>query len=1031
MFRLFIFLLFFSIIVKGQNLNHQLDKALILYENFQRDKADSILTTIKGADKTIEQKIIYCFLRDHLHNSLSSNQLLEKLSPKQITSLPSSHRSMLLGTAALNYATRWEADKMYSTATKAMKYAQPLDKINSIYEFLPYCALSFSQFAVEKYGDAVQTVRNVYPKIIAKKYNCTHTKGLIYNALGLTSADFGQEKLSLYFQEENLKCLLQSQNKKYDALYTTYNNLGQTNIIYGDYQKAMAYQLKAKEVADQHFGGEYSYEWPWHMGWLNFKLGNYDLFEYYTQKSSDLIVEKVGKNHIDYILINRVFIEGYLKFGNYTKAKEKLQLIRNVLDNGFSTEKETEIFLEVQLGQIAILEKKYAQAIRHLKKAYLFVQNQPFFYEQKIEITYHLASAYYHLNQKKSAHTTINTCFKYLKKTELNSWATQQWQVKTQLLYLKINNNETSKEDYEKLLAQLNKTLLNQNLKLLVYSDYSSFLLKNKQPIEAKKIVEKGLNALQSPHNILGNVKQPISQISKKMIAVAQEVYLTLYLQKPNENNFNHLFRSIEYKKANALQNVFRQRKLKSMAYVPDSIFKRDQFLKNRILVLKNQMQTTFETNKNFLLKELTEINQEYTLFIEKHKNLYPKYFGIMFPDISDIKTVCNQLGRRQCLLSFTTIGDEDYMLYISHSHREIRKLPKLDYRLMIEKLNVAAKENNIELYKDLAYQLYRYIFAPIAPILKENIFYIPSKNLAYLNPEILIYNQSKNQFDQLNYLLKTYNFRRNYSINLMMQNKGSQHKSKSGMLVFAPIFDAKMKEDYLAGISNQKIDSQYLYLLRQPFSKEMLKQIPKRYKAKKYVGADAKEEIFKQNGNNYGILHLSTHTQLNSRSPMNSKIYFAKNSLDKKNDGDLFLYEIYSMPLENELTVLSTCDAAGSFSQNSANELISLAHSFSYAGCKNLIYTLWSVDEQQTQSILSDFYINSSGKSPFSKDLRKSKLQYLEKTKGSLASPYYWGGLVIQSSFEPHDNAFDSRFLWLLLPLVLGVVIWRKIQQR
>lgn len=1031
-FRVLLYgLLFFSFsFVKSQSTQKQLDIALSFYENFHQKKADSVLQTIKNHSKTTEQKIIYCFLNDNINRAFSSNQLLKKLSHSQIHTLSPLHRSILLGTSSLNHANNWDAPKMYASAQKAIKYATPINKIKSIYELLPYSALCFAQFAIEKYGDAAQTVYDIYPNIKAKNFNCSQTKRDAYNAMGLATTDFGHQKLSIELQESNLNCLLSSKNTSKGSLYSTYNNLGQTHILYGDYQKAMEYQLKAKEVGDKYFKSQYSYEWFWHMGWLNYSLGNYDLFKHYTQKAHDMIVEKFGKNHMDYILINKVFVAGYLKFGDYKNARERLLMAQDALKNNFKTHSETYIFLEIQLGKIDLLEKKYKKAIQHLKKAHNFLKNKPFYYEHKIEVDFHLAKAYYHLKNKEEANKILKNCFENLSKTE--SWSAKNRKIKAQLLYLRINKEKTQTQDYENLINQINTDFLNQNSLLSVYEEYCYFLLSKNRLNQANTIAKKGLDLLNTSNSMLGDMNHPVSNESKKMIEVAQLVYLKNYLKTPTPTNLNTLFKSTEYKKANELQSVFYQKKLKSIAYIPDSIFRREQFLKNRMNVLKDEIKSAEKSGKSthFLLKSLTEVNRNYTKFVQKYKEKYPRYFGIMFPKISELTEVQEKLGNKQCILSFTRIKNEYYAIFISKTNAQLFKLPNADYSSEITKLNLAAKNNDIKIYKETAYNLYNRIFKPIESVLLPNVIYIPTQELAYLNPEMLIANRTGKQFKELSYLLKQYNFSRNYSINLMIHGSDNKTNTKSKMLAFAPIFDSEMKKEYLKNFREHKIDSQYLYLLKQPFAKKMLKEIPSRYKIKKYMGSLAKEATFKQHSKNYNILHFSTHTLLNAAEPMNSKIYFAKTDSNEREDGDLHLHEIYAMSLNNDLTVLSTCDAAKSNFTNVGNEFISLTHSFAYAGSKNLIYTLWSIDEQQSQIILGDFYDYFKANSSFSKKLRKAKLQYLTTTTPQLASPYYWGGIVIQSGFETDKATSFHWIFWVLGALVL-FLIWFFYRQK
>lgn len=115
--------------------------------------------------------------------------------------------------------------------------------------------------------------------------------------------------------------------------------------------------------------------------------------------------------------------------------------------------------------------------------------------------------------------------------------------------------------------------------------------------------------------------------------------------------------------------------------------------------------------------------------------------------------------------------------------------------------------------------------------------------------------------------------------------------------------------------------------------------------------------------------------------------------SIDGSNNGILSAEEAKSLDLKNtELVVLSACDTG--LGDNLVGEgVIGLQRAFMIAGAKSLIMSLWEVDDDSTQKLMTLFYTNWI-KNKMSKEdaLYQAKLE-MKKLK---PEPYYWAGFVL-----------------------------------
>jgi CHAT domain-containing protein len=155
----------------------------------------------------------------------------------------------------------------------------------------------------------------------------------------------------------------------------------------------------------------------------------------------------------------------------------------------------------------------------------------------------------------------------------------------------------------------------------------------------------------------------------------------------------------------------------------------------------------------------------------------------------------------------------------------------------------------------------------------------------------------------------------------------------------------------------------------------------------------DANETRIKSNDiNKYNYLHFATHGIVDETDPELSRIFLNENSGD---DGHLFAGEIYNLNLNAELAVLSACQTGlGKYSKGEG--VIGLSRALVYAGAKNLVVSFWSVADESTAQLMTDFYselLKNPGKG-FSYALQQSKIKMIGSKEFS--DPYYWAPFVL-----------------------------------
>ncbi|NQW36447.1 MAG: CHAT domain-containing protein [Flavobacteriales bacterium] len=133
-------------------------------------------------------------------------------------------------------------------------------------------------------------------------------------------------------------------------------------------------------------------------------------------------------------------------------------------------------------------------------------------------------------------------------------------------------------------------------------------------------------------------------------------------------------------------------------------------------------------------------------------------------------------------------------------------------------------------------------------------------------------------------------------------------------------------------------------------------------------LNSNASKKAFETLAKNYSIIHLSTHAT--------SGDYYTPPAIEF-HDETLYLPEIYGYNLQADLLVLSACET-GIGTLRKGEGSMSLARGFSYAGVKNLLVSLWKVNDKSTEEIMAGFYKNHEQSVNKSEALHTSKLAYI-----------------------------------------------------
>ena len=147
-------------------------------------------------------------------------------------------------------------------------------------------------------------------------------------------------------------------------------------------------------------------------------------------------------------------------------------------------------------------------------------------------------------------------------------------------------------------------------------------------------------------------------------------------------------------------------------------------------------------------------------------------------------------------------------------------------------------------------------------------------------------------------------------------------------------------------------------------------------------------------------ILHITTHGYFISDENITNPMLKSGVALSGANvgikqqtgEGLMNALKLSGLSLEGtDLVVLSACET-GVVDAKDTSSVASLPKTFIQAGSKNVLMSLWSVDDNSTVELMKEFYADTKGNGKFNEVLREAKLKMIKDAK----HPFYWAAFIM-----------------------------------
>jgi len=819
-----------------------------------------------------------------------------------------------------------------------------------------------------------QKAKKIYLKII-KLYNAANlpndiTLAMIYNNLANVYFSLNMPDSAIIYDNNAIKIAKQILGENNPISASAYSGIGQIYSQKGENSLALQYAQKALDIKKNSYGKNSLNVADEYINIANilYHIGKYEDALNYNFNAINIYLKYYNQNNLNLAKPYINIALNYLKFGSYNNAKKFLLKALDIQNKNNLQQTPTTAKIYTNLGIIYLKINDYQNALKNLILSIkifdtLYGKNSSFL----IIPYYNLGNIY--LNKKKP----INA-LKYFN------------------LSLKANDPNFDTINYKISDNYFDGIRLIETLKGIA----AAYIIKpnSQNLIKALKIIYKAdtLITIVRTRIFTEEDKLRLSQTASEIYDLAQQICFNLYAQKKHKFIYD-AFYFAQRNKGTLLLKAIYNLKFEKQAAIPDTILKKEKYLKEQLLLYKNILaQTTDPKKENTYRNLVLYYRQQIDNLMNIIKKKYPKYYQKKYKIITvSLDSIQNILDAKTQIIDYTDTKDKIFAIVITKSSIEFFSQEKEQNfeTQILEFYNIISgyKKTSAQKFQNLASELYQTLF-PFTPNKKiKHLIIIPDKSLNNIPFGALVKsNISKPNFKNLDYLIKHYAISYHYSESLLytLSHRKQKHYDYD-FLGIAPVFSGKTSRTFqdfsVPALPNTKLEVDTIVSLLQK----------ENYKTKTLISTQATYENFLNLTNSYSfkIIHLATHAYINSENPNLSVLLFAP-----KNNSTVDMYgsDIYSLHINPELLVLSACETGkGKISEGEG--IIGISRAFIYVGTKNLLISLWQVSDISTKNLMINFYRALIKEKNYAKALQQAKISLINS---KFNNPYFWAAFIL-----------------------------------
>ncbi|CAN5816456.1 hypothetical protein BH10BAC2_BH10BAC2_26630 [soil metagenome] len=467
-----------------------------------------------------------------------------------------------------------------------------------------------------------------------------------------------------------------------------------------------------------------------------------------------------------------------------------------------------------------------------------------------------------------------------------------------------------------------------------------------------------------------------------------------------------HTLEWISKSRATSLAISLKENTIKKYAGLPDSLLQQEKNMRISISRLKLQLQQSSDTTIQVSL--LSAINtaalelQSLTNAYRKYPSYYKQKFAADSFDITGIQK--NVLDNKTAAICYFRANSTLKAFIIKHNDITEQDLTgDTMLRKELDKYIESLSSGNTGRVYDPAPAKYLHTVL-VAPLLKQlsgitSLVIIPDQKLINIPFEAL-------QAEDGSYLIENYDVTYQYALPFLQKNNVMFYKADA--LAVAPF--AEKNSNATMAVLTSSVD-----------------EIADFATQSQLINAAATKNNFMTRVTNASVIHLATHAVVNFETPADSYIAFY-NQGTTDTGYKIFAHELYNLQLPNtQLVFLSACET-GSGKMSQSEGALSLSRAFAFAGCPNIITSLWKAEDKSTAYISKHFYDYAEKGYTYTQALQQAKKDLLaDASMSQFHAPQYWSHLIFIGDVQEQKS---NLWMWLIIAvavaIIAGLFIWK-----
>jgi len=863
-----------------------------------------------------------------------------------------------------------------------------------------------------------------------------------HNKLGFNYAVVAIFDSAKKYLDWALKIGLEKFGENHIVVAGSYNNLGVLHYFKGDFEPAIDYYKKSLQIrrgilGEEHPEVAHSYS---NIGTIYYHgIGDYDLaLEYF--KRALALQEKLSKRvpAEEASLHNNLGI-AYADKGEFKLALEHHQKALRLRQNEWPEENHPDVASSyTNLGIACKYAKDYERAIQNLQRGVgLFQKIYRGDHHYIVISLQNLGLVFYEKGEHGRAITHFQTCLamahrlfgKHNPEIGVNYSALG-------MVYAKQHRYDEALAQYEKAAAALAlnsnpatpytnppmKDILSEIYLLNLLDARGEALLasaeKSKNADRKLELFQAALSSFEQGLALIDSMRISYKAegskfwVGEKHFSIYEKAVSTAFLLHESTKDSRWLRRAFtfsEMAKAGVLQRALQESRARRFAGIPDSLLARERELRIDLTRINTQLLQLSPAGADSLQRKELENDffsrrREYDALLTFFDSKYPQYYALKYQiQPVMVEDLQNLLDDQTVAVEYFA-GDSAIYLFAVAKDRfdamQLHKDPNLKKHLTA--LLGAIKTSSYDDYATNAFYFYQMLVAPVAHTAKnKKLIVIPDGVLNYIPFEALLTNAKSANGDAMDYRTLPYLLREHavsyvYSASLLRQAVAPKSgQTNSTLLALAPVFPNGIpNKSGAAQMWNATATSNTHNALKGylPETREEVEGIAALFRRNRSFferwfsltgtkilmeSAASERNLKSQNLGHFRFIHFATHGLINEEVPDLSGVLFLDDSLSGE-DGVLHLSEIYNLALDAELVVVSACESGvGKLSRGEG--LLGLSRGFLYAGAKNLLVSLWQVNDASTARLMHEFYAGILAGQSRAEALRQAKLHLIQ----------------------------------------------------